>query len=561
MKKHLPLFLIPFLVFFPLFYGILAHLQISLLHVEVGLVSGGVFLLCALLGGLLVVAPEKLRVALLAALTFIVVDIAVGGYKRMDFIATLLGDGKAENLARLGMMALVIALLYVFLWKIRKHVTQILATAFAVMLVATLVVTPPPLDIEKSTVNVVERDAKIQGANLPIWIHLMLDEMTAPEAINRDLPEGRKLYERMRVLVPAHGFRLYGHTFSKHPGTVSSMSATMNFDSISLDPMTKYTIPDARPVALNSNAYFQQLAGAGYRIRVYQTRYLDFCKSEHIANCETLNSFSPVSRFVSYPENNVLRRTLNVLAMTLTGYPESSVSRSAGYLLPLLAGEGTWYDAEAFPLWFARIKNEILQAPRGTMVFAHVLVPHAPFVWNEECEQNEREPLHYADRREPRTWDNWPAFEIAHQKHYYEQSLCVVRQLDALLSALDASGRFHDAILILHGDHGSRISRSKFSEHMSEEDFVANHAALFAIRKDGVAPGYDLELVSVQDLFARYVAGNSGNVRRSTVVVKSARTGAHEEFAMPGFAAQPGPLNADFTHLPRRLRDDPRALR
>ncbi|MGH9905623.1 MAG: hypothetical protein ACRD8U_08590 [Pyrinomonadaceae bacterium] len=91
--------------------------------------------------------------------------------------------------------------------------------------------------------------------------------------------------------------------------------------------------------------------------------------------------------------------------------------------------------------------------------------------------------------------------------------------------ALYASARFADAIVIVHGDHGSRISRSQYIEHMSAQELIANHAALFAIKKPRVQPGYDLEYVSLQDLFARHVSFVAGHSRGDAIVVESAKTG------------------------------------
>ncbi|MGH8771577.1 MAG: hypothetical protein ACREV2_10435 [Burkholderiales bacterium] len=79
---------------------------------------------------------------------------------------------------------------------------------------------------------------------------------------------------------------------------------------------------------------------------------------------------------------------------------------------------------------------------------------------------------------------------------------------------------------------------------MSAQDLIANHAALFAIKKPGVQPGYDLEFVSLHDLFARHVSRVTGRSRGDTVVVESAETGKRHETAMPHFAPGGKPLTS-----------------
>ena len=57
-------------------------------------------------------------------------------------------------------------------------------------------------------------------------------------------------------------------------------------------------------------------------------------------------------------------------------------------------------------------------------------------------------------------------------------------------------------MFIISGDHGSRISKSRFKDEMDKQDLIDNYAAHFSVKAPGVAPGIDHTFMSLQQLFA-----------------------------------------------------------
>ena len=62
------------------------------------------------------------------------------------------------------------------------------------------------------------------------------------------------------------------------------------------------------------------------------------------------------------------------------------------------------------------------------------------------------------------------------------------------LEGLKREGLFDDVTLIVHGDHGSRIvlnyeSYREYADKISDEDLIASHAALMAIKNKGQRTG------------------------------------------------------------------------
>jgi hypothetical protein len=117
---------------------------------------------------------------------------------------------------------------------------------------------------------------------------------------------------------------------------------------------------------------------------------------------------------------------------------------------------------------------------------------------------------------------------------------CVRQKLDGLMSELEGIERFRDAKIIIHGDHGSRISIGDTLEDFTPRDFVDNYATFFAVRAPGVNPGVDCDFTSLPQIFRRYVGNHPGLPSTTAaplpVVVKSRqRRGAAVEAPMPRF--------------------------
>lgn len=170
----------------------------------------------------------------------------------------------------------------------------------------------------------------------------------------------------------------------------------------------------------------------------------------------------------------------------------------------MIGDEGGRYDVQRFPQWFDRFTRFVATVPRGTHVFAHFMVPHSPYLLLESCVVSGKVDTGY-------NLSQYPAGERAekrrdHYQRYLAQLRCVEHKLDDLMATLAQSAQFRDAVIVIHGDHGSRISSSDILEDYDKRDFVDNYATFFAIRAPGVPPGVDCEFVTLPEVFRRYMA-------------------------------------------------------
>jgi hypothetical protein len=208
----------------------------------------------------------------------------------------------------------------------------------------------------------------------------------------------------------------------------------------------------------------------------------------------------------------------------------------------VIGDDGGRHDVRRFPEWFDRFTTFAAHVPRGTHVFAHFLVPHSPYVLLENCVVSGSVDAGYGLIR-------YPAGERAEKRRdFYDRYLtqvgCVQRKLDDFMNAIDKSDQYRDAVIIIHGDHGPRISSGDLLEDQNRQDFVDNYATFFAVRSPGVTAGIDCELVSLPQVFHRYAAGREAAPPPPSLVplpvIVGTRAGTKVEMPMPRFGCGDG---------------------
>ena len=72
---------------------------------------------------------------------------------------------------------------------------------------------------------------------------------------------------------------------------------------------------------------------------------------------------------------------------------------------------------------------------------------------------------------------------------------CLYVKLGQLFERMQAAGIYDDSIMILHGEHGSRIVLTepvaKDKEALNKQDIIDGFSTLFAVKLPGVHGGYD----------------------------------------------------------------------
>jgi hypothetical protein len=452
----------------------------------------------------------------------------------------------------------VALVLTAFFWVLRSHLHSILLVFVGVLLAGAIATQRvPKMRADRLDADEGERLAgawKASGRfneNLPVVVHLVFDEMMSVGAMTDDLPRGAATRQALLEFSRKHSFRTFGSVYSRYYYTSDALPNLMNREYLgrmSMDSFSEIPFnPTTRSYRLEPNAYFDNMAARGYRTAVFQTTYMNFCANRSVDLCESFDSFDPVGK--AAPGVDAPTQRVRMWQTFLRAYEPSYTSELGQQILGRVYGlktgdvgvigdEGGRYDVQRFPQWFDRFTRFVATVPRGTHVFAHFLVPHSPYLLLESCVVSGKVDTGY-------NLSQYPAGERAEQRRdhydrYLAQLRCVMHKLDDLIAKLDASDQFRDAVIVIHGDHGSRISSGETLEDYAQRDFVDNYAAFFAIRSPGIPPGVDCEFVSLPEVFRRYMARPAERKPRSgappPVVVLSRGAGNTKvEAPMPRF--------------------------
>ena len=96
---------------------------------------------------------------------------------------------------------------------------------------------------------------------------------------------------------------------------------------------------------------------------------------------------------------------------------------------------------------------------------------------------------------------------------YLAQSRCTLRLLDQLLTNLKTSPGFEETMILVHADHGSRITLTEAAPREGSPDkwdepanrgWVDAHSVLFAVKAPETNAGYDPAPAKLAELFSRY---------------------------------------------------------
>ena len=399
-------------------------------------------------------------------------------------------------------------------WLIRLHAARIVSLMLATVLV---------LSLGQSRSEAVSsgNPSSDSRRDLPLLVHLVLDEHIGIEGLPRELtPPAFK--HQLETFFTDHRFMLFGRAYSEYPSTLWSLSHLLNLSPGGYVPDLSRAGTTAATFRLNRNAYFARLARQGYAIRVFQPEYLDVCTSEVPASaCHTYraNGLRALEHLDAPP-----REKLSVVAGTF-------LARSEGYgrLKRLYGSARRRLLATGIPIpawdWersssasvgtmpvFDRVAADLAKAEAGQAVYAHLLMPHYPYVYDAHCRA--RPPSQWLMRSDafdggvPGAMTNTQESRAARYALYLQQLLCTQRKIEQIIEAIPSSLR-DDVILIVQGDHGSRISLvdpiGTVKASMAPADYTDHFSTLFAVRSRHLRPAYDERLTPITCLLRTLV--------------------------------------------------------
>jgi hypothetical protein len=206
--------------------------------------------------------------------------------------------------------------------------------------------------------------------------------------------------------------------------------------------------PDAYGVTfLSVRRFFDEFRARGYRICVFQDRRVSYARGEAARVVEYSGELNSVA--------GAGWRWQDKLRLLAGSYQASDhvLSRFKG-LFPLFRFGARALTPLSAPLvWPSWPAGEIRAAKAPTFFFAHILLPHGPYILRRD-----------GSVRPIEQWKNDQLYGVLDRKtyedryrRYSEQIEFVQSQLETLFSRLRDAGVLDRLTVVVHGDHGSRI--------------------------------------------------------------------------------------------------------
>ena len=525
--RQLANLLAPGLVFLPSFVAFVQFQGYSLWRPEV-LITAGLLLLAGLPVGLLLALRPRTFGAAAVTLVLLAWATQISAEGIVDLLALWDGLGRSfvawvgpyGGLLLSFLVALVIAAVpFAALSWLGPNLGIVLATVFGVTLASTLLLPAEPLRLGETY----RRDGT-QAKDLPLLVHLVFDEQIGIGGVPADIAGGNELRDELRRFYADFGFTLYGRAYSEYSRTRHSMIALLNgFESLDgkmPDTADEYWRP------FRDSRWFRRLAERGYLIHAYHMNGWDYCGGEagHAAHCVTYTSGSITN--IADAGLTAEAKAKVILASylySLVPYRAFALLTGTGGRPPRILPERPYLYAPDSLGVLGRMLADIRAAPRGGAYFAHLMIPHVTHMLDQDCRV----------RADPLTWTSYgdldiatgvlnsPASREARYIGYFAQVRCLHSALRRFFEGLEEIGALDDATIVVHGDHGSRIADiaplTTAPQPLSDQDLADMYSVLFAVRSPSVAPGYRLDLRSLQDLFHEMFLGEPPRERRPAV--------------------------------------------
>ena len=417
------------------------------------------------------------------------------------------------------------------MYLIRDRINIIILFSGVLVMVTSVIITKPdPLPDFR---NVPSKDKPLASAAGPI-IHVILDQHLGIEAMDEGLEQYAAVKDDVTAFYERFGFRLYGRAYSWYSSTDQSVPSIFDFGTTMNEKgriKENETGNEIYEESLANSKYINTLIQREYNIYVYQTDYMNFCP-EHtpllrrcyayqISSPKVIENLpiSPTSKawiLGSMFSSNTMTKALflsayyRLLVMFFTPAELVEILRTVEHH-PLR----NWVSVFDTLSTFEQMLEDAVDAPANSLFLIHFMLPHTPFAYSPDCEIK---PVATWVRQQNRFGKNTARSRQIRYGHYFEQVQCTYKLLGDYFQKLKDIKLFDDALIILHGDHGSGISTAipkvtKNGNVGTPTDVLDRHSVLFAARWPGGAnKGYDPVPRPVESLLAEIMGVDPGRL-------------------------------------------------
>ena len=365
----------------------------------------------------------------------------------------------------------------------RKSILPFAAIAGVVMTLTTLAgigggkdwVTVESSDEQSNPDQPVDRPAKA-------ILHILLDEHAGINGFPSQSADAGQIRQELKDFYLSRGFNLYGGAYSEHFYSINAIPKIFNYgEGLGKSPSKE------GGVNLGETAHLTALANLGYRLNIYQSDYAEFCADAEVQSCLTYG-VSSLGATLDYPLT--LGERVELIAfkfLSLSKFLKATDSQlkilNGRPILDLNAksNSSTIGALSVFDMLIA----DLGKAKPGEAYVAHILLPHYPYVTNPDCTV-----------REKSSWEMRRSNTAMAEREaaYYDQIRCSMLKVDQAIRAMEQSDVGDDFVVIIHSDHGSRITKRDPTVRnvgkFDDDDLITGFASLFAVRAPELESNY-----------------------------------------------------------------------
>ena len=296
--------------------------------------------------------------------------------------------------------------------------------------------------------------------DIPSVVHILLDEHGSMAAI----PDKYVSAKEKKAFLDSYtqnGFIVFSHAYTADAYTGPSLSRLFNSGRNLSTPKqlnsvirhghgkAKHIIPHSVGMHIKSSTVFEAVG---------QERAIDITQIKYVNFDEALKNNPIVARNLTYDVRNLASslsklqmkdRLLLIFEVLREWFSFGLQSPLASWIAPKINVNISRFPHVLPSQFMLQELGERLGCcgERGTYYFAHAVFPHKPYILDSECE--------------PYPIEEWKVRASVGYIRYYAQVLCSQKTISRLLDFIKKNHKLDDAVILVHGDHGSRIEPRK----------------------------------------------------------------------------------------------------
>jgi len=304
-------------------------------------------------------------------------------------------------------------------------------------------------------VNLLEKSQLIKESNHKKII-LIFDEMSGLNSIDSNVKNGEQTNEYLINFFNDLNFDIYTNSYALFRDTDKSLGSLLNFikskdeyQNINKKKNVHFLKKSDNFFTVNNltdNKFFDLKKNRN--IVVTQSMYINFCNHPKVIICNQFNPYKKDLKFLngfkdtkltsyfSYYRNNgsvtsfLIWRVLLEVRLIDTLLDPAGEKASIGYI-------------------FDNLLHNINKYNQSNLFFSHILVPHIPFAFNEDCNFDGTKSINY----------NRISVMEKRLQHNLEKK-CLINFLEEFFNKLKSTNDFDNFEILIFSDHDSRIVNS-----------------------------------------------------------------------------------------------------